>query len=59
MKAWKDFPKEYWMYWVASSLILPKATLTVREGYGHCRYLSSMGESYSGILEQYIHEGDI
>lgn len=34
----------------------PKATLTVREGYGHCQYLSSMGEAYSGVLEQYIHE---
>lgn len=20
MRAWKGFPKEYWMYWVASSL---------------------------------------
>lgn len=32
----------------------PKATLTVREGYGHCQYISSMGEAYSDVLEQYM-----
>lgn len=32
----------------------PAASMTVREGYGHCQYLSTMGEAYGRMLEQYM-----
>lgn len=32
----------------------PKATLTVREGYGHCQYMSGLGEEYGRVLEGYL-----
>lgn len=32
----------------------PNATLKVREGYGHCQYISSMGERYGEVLAQYM-----
>lgn len=32
----------------------PNATLTVREGYGHCQYMSSLGEGYGEVLSGYL-----
>lgn len=32
----------------------PNATLNVREGYGHCQYMSSLGERYGEVLEAYF-----
>lgn len=32
----------------------PNATLKVREGYGHCQYMSSLGEQYGKVLEAYM-----
>lgn len=32
----------------------PGATLTVREGYGHCQYMSELGERYGEVLEAYM-----
>lgn len=32
----------------------PNATLTIREGYGHCQYISQLGEQYGEVLESYM-----
>lgn len=32
----------------------PDATLTVREGYGHCQYMSALAERYGEVLQAYM-----
>lgn len=39
----KNLPKHY-----------PAATLTVRDGYAHCQYMSSLEEAYGEVLKKYI-----
>lgn len=39
----KNLPKQY-----------PAATLTVRDGYAHCQYMSSLEEAYGEVLKKYM-----
>lgn len=32
----------------------PGASLTVREGFGHCQYMASLGEQYGEVLKAYM-----
>ena len=32
----------------------PSASLSIREGYGHCQYMSSLGEQYGEVLKAYL-----